>query len=532
MNLNDILEESRKYDEMFRGVPERIGAQKTDIVIKRHIRWIRAINNRNDFAVWWLRLLRLAIFEEKHVHDFTFEIEDEIERYNRKTRGNKITRRGEVLDLIQLERYQTHFEHFFSLPIQEIQRYRFHWQKPNEVLEDFRAYEEEWKEGREGIVQGDEKVFLDVGNNFVWFDLERASCDIEGDAMGHCGNSPAADDPNQTILSLRERTRDGWRVALTFIYHKREKALGEMKGRGNEKPAQKYHKYIIPLLMDDRIEEIISGGYMPEENFSVLDLDKGMQERIRREKPSLFTIPEYINAFGLDEYSERRLRNRYDLDLWEDGSVIVKRYPEIDDLINESTNFNADDFLSVLYRDDFPDNRVANEDLAIAIENSPHEDEFMSAIRGIYKYRKASSVYDAVTLIDDAMDIAHTDLRDIYKEAVLDSTQENMETSLEDDMNDADARIYIETDQGSTSTSDGVRVSTESIEGPMVLMGIDEFIGYTFEDVEEGTLDYISMSVSDVQIPAFEDYRELDQDEFNDLLEPYIEELNDRANDI
>ena len=56
---------------------------------------------------------------------------------------------------------------------------------------------------------------------------------------------------SDTVLSLRQKvTHDGekyHRPVLTFILDDRG-FLGEMKGRNNNKPSEKYHSYIVELL--------------------------------------------------------------------------------------------------------------------------------------------------------------------------------------------------------------------------------------------------------------------------------------------
>lgn len=527
MKLEQVLEESRKYDEMFRGVPETVNGRRTSSIISENITWLRRVNNRTDFVTWYLRILRLAIFKEFDRTANTRFVYDEMDRYNKKAREVQFRNRGQIPGLDGIQTIRTLFEHFFSLPIREIQNFRFRWETSDEVIEHFSAYEEEWKASRpEGVVDSsNEKVFLDVGNNYVWFDLDRASCDVEGDAMGHCGNSPAGDDPNQTILSLREKTREGWRVALTFIYHKRQRALGEMKGRGNDKPAPKYHKYILALLLDDRIERIEGGGYMPESNFSVLDLDEATQDKIKNKKPTLFTLPEYVNKYGADGYASEQIKTRYGYDLWEDGSVIVSRYGEIDDLINESAKLEAEHYISVITHDIYPKERVFEEDIVMAIENSTHREEFADVVT-TYIGRDAGTTKTTVERLGYADQFKYEELVEAYSNAMLDQTQEEILANIESDMDGMDATVDIETSSGSTSNVPA-RVSTESIEGPIVVMDINEFVFRVMDNTEDAAPEYITTRVTNVDIPPFNRYESLDREQFDDLLMELIDEIKE-----
>ena len=119
------------------------------------------------------------------------------------------------------------------------------------------------------------EIVLDLGE-YVWVDLQKPYCREEGDAMGHCGNTGAYKS-SDTVLSLRQKvTHDGekyHRPVLTFILDDRG-FLGEMKGRNNNKPSEKYHSYIVELLKSPIVHGIKGGGYKPENNFSISDLDQ------------------------------------------------------------------------------------------------------------------------------------------------------------------------------------------------------------------------------------------------------------------
>ena len=102
--------------------------------------------------------------------------------------------------------------------------------------------------------------------------------------MGHCGNAPRQH-TDDVILSLRKVVVSGsdkYHIPhLTFILNG-DGELTEMKGRANEKPAKKYHPYIIKLLLNDAIKGIKGGGYAPENNFSLHDLDENVRKDLMR----------------------------------------------------------------------------------------------------------------------------------------------------------------------------------------------------------------------------------------------------------
>lgn len=204
-----------------------------------------------------------------------------------------------------LDEVRHNLAHYLSLPIPEIQNFRFEKQHTYVwVIMHFIEIEERWRssnQGAERIVPEQGTKIMEFGDGFAWYDLEDASCDAEGDSMKHCGNSPSASDPDQTIFSLREKTEFGLIPHLTFVYHIREKGLGERKGYGNSKPAAKYHKYIEALIMEPYIEYFFDDrSYMPEEDFQITDLPNWKQ--IWNQKPGLLTFEQYIDVAGIDDY--------------------------------------------------------------------------------------------------------------------------------------------------------------------------------------------------------------------------------------
>lgn len=179
------------------------------------------------------------------------------------------------------------FEHYMDLPIQGIKDIVWDKQMPDDLLEQFDNIEAEWQETLKRSVRlqpSDEKI-IDFKNGWAWWNLNRSGCRDEANAMGHCGNGEGKS--NETILSLRKQMDDyHLEPHLTFILQDGD-TLGEMKGRNNEKPVERYHKMIKALLMSKYVQEIKGGGYLPEENFDLKDLPEAEQEEIKRKKPGL-----------------------------------------------------------------------------------------------------------------------------------------------------------------------------------------------------------------------------------------------------
>ena len=191
---------------------------------------------------------------------------------------------------------------------------------PLEALEEWKNIEDDWlqqlKDEERSIFhveyqyqpENTLKPMIKFPDGSAWFNLNRPYCKEEGTSMGHCGNSATYNEYEDTIFSYRSphlhktsESGEYWIPHLTFIYNKATGMLGEMKGYGNQKPRKKYHNVIKTLIMDDKIKGIVGGGYMPESNFSVWDLDDA--EEIVKKKPLLSgdNLRKYVDIVGIDD---------------------------------------------------------------------------------------------------------------------------------------------------------------------------------------------------------------------------------------
>lgn len=231
----------------------------------------------------------------------------------------------------------------------------------------FRDIENKWKEERKQVIDHAEDYYedaeklIDFGDGWAWWDLGVPECDLEGSSMGHCGNTAASKSDDRVLSLRREVVKNGVRLhrpSLTFVLHK-DGYLGEMKGRGNKKPAPEYHPYIIALLKHPRIEGIRGGGHAPDQNFSLYDLDQNARKELTDEKPALKTVADWYNEEGatdrvlnaaIIELSNRGLPHR-GVELFNDRSVSVEHWPSVSAL-SRSFNWEVLDELAK-YLDEF-----------------------------------------------------------------------------------------------------------------------------------------------------------------------------------
>jgi hypothetical protein len=182
-----------------------------------------------------------------------------------------------------------YFSHLTGINYHKIQNFNpLESKNPIKELEELEEEYVELSEENYITPSGDEKVLVDFGD-MAWFDLGKGACDEEADAMGHCGNQPSEREGDR-IFSLRKvinvNGETFHKPHLTFIFN--SGFLGEMKGRANEKPARRYHKYIVELLKLPIIKGVAGGGYAPEHNFEVDDLDEKYIEELRKLKGDEF----------------------------------------------------------------------------------------------------------------------------------------------------------------------------------------------------------------------------------------------------
>jgi hypothetical protein len=195
-----------------------------------------------------------------------------------------------------LDKILTDFQHFLSYGYKPIEDY-IPAKAYFDVLDDLGDLETKYQEQNETDdtrflqLQDGDKIFKEYPDGFVWVMLNRHSCRQEANAMGHCGNSGG--NYTDRILSLRKKeVRNGetyYIPYLTFIYNPETKLLGERKARYNEKPAKRYHPYILDLLRMDMVQgmEPEDTQYAPENNFQYDDLSPEQREQLFKNKPIL-----------------------------------------------------------------------------------------------------------------------------------------------------------------------------------------------------------------------------------------------------
>lgn len=319
-------------------------------------------------------------------------------------------------------------EHYLSLPIAEIQAVPF--DAPLEAIEDrMKEAQAEWRKRMSRFIDitGDENVIIQDGD-WYWVNLDKAFCDREGAAMGHCGNEPRSDSRDK-ILSLRKKVKndDGqtrWEPHATFILDGDN--LTEMKGRNNEKPAPDTHPMIVRLIMSRYVDGIIGGGYAAENNFSIRDLPEEQWKEIIKQKPSLATMADLIDIYGID-----------DKRVWEkvDDTLSLKGIPSIEGHHDDDTvllaRYSVNDIQYMANSKD--------DEAIFKKEYGPLADEYSDIIQATFEnYPELISIVESALGMDltDGEDETGTKAAKIVRYIFPNSATE-MEKELRDDFSKA-----------------------------------------------------------------------------------------------
>lgn len=356
------------YEDMFKQLLAFEPKLKPDV--KREIDWAKSTLRKSDRIVWYLRWVRLwfeysLVFsqlagftesEDKAKKEQAKTILDkDIAAYNGKSPKTKIT--TEDTGNFTIRDLKRKLEHYFSLEGPEIEGFQLGYETPDQAFEQLEAAEDVIKErvqaeGRkipEESMETEDVPFIKFGDGWVWWLLPRAYCPEEARAMGHCGNQPRSHTSDR-ILSLREPLTKGgkkyWVPHLTFVIDEKG-FLGEMKGRGNDKPVKKYHPYIITILKDERIKGTKGATWYAENNFKLKDLTEEERQEIYDANPSFGGLSKKWKEYGINETIIEEIAERLNIDSekfrpdWD--AFVVRQWTSVKDCVSSIGEGDADE---------------------------------------------------------------------------------------------------------------------------------------------------------------------------------------------
>ena len=224
--------------------------------------------------------------------------------------------------------------------------------------------------------------------------------------MGHCGNS-ADYRSGDTVLSLRkikkQRGRTFSRPSLTFILREGG-ILGEMKGRENNKPKERYHPYILKLFKikkngDWLVQYVVGGGYKPEANFDLDDLSGERLEQLYKVRPDLKPLIQIYQEDGLTEDIINKIKSidGFESIDKEKDLVLYYAFEDLEELFyivkSEKDEFNLSQYHEYIKGDEYwSDNQeyhITDDQLEDLYENALYKDKSKDLAKKIYNYIKA-----------------------------------------------------------------------------------------------------------------------------------------------
>ena len=384
--LQNMILEAQNYEGMFVSLLKKIDAipddprpnytgarEKTkkiaETTIRSYIEWARKTLKKNDRIVWFLRWARYWL--ETGV--LKLPAEDALKDLNKKTGTNYTASAYMPIHLIQRD-----LEHYMDSGAPSIQNYVFDKQTPRELLNILENLEKAWQSTADDDAGAEEMfrqnrlieqketddVFLKFPDGFAWLDLHTPADDEEGEAMGHCGNR-ASYRPDETILSLRKTVKYQhklwWYPVCTFILDGNGR-LGEMKGRANEKPQDRYHPYIIALLKTARIKGIKGGGYSPQNNFSLNDLTDAEKNSLAEINPNLLDMLSIYKRHGVTDELKHKIIDWCEANdiaprvwtraVWIGDKLVIAKFKDIGELVEEYGNEDTKNTYSYLSGED------------------------------------------------------------------------------------------------------------------------------------------------------------------------------------
>lgn len=453
-NRKETLMEASQVDALFSDefirlldeleVMKHFQQHEPKLYIKNHLKEAKQILRKQDRVIWFAKHLKYflmnrlyvqtkrSIYKEYRDEVFDF-IEKEAKKWNEKNNQPKFkfnkTQAYEQEDVYDPRDILEALEHYYSLGIPEIDDVQLLKQSPKDIFDEFEEVEQEARlnmeeEGR-FIPDRDDgsEIFLKIEPDLMWINLKKPYCEEEGRAMGHCGNRPRQYS-GDTILSLRELHRrmgeDWWKPVATFILNS-DGYLTEMKGFGNQKPSEQYHDAIVELLLDNRIEGIKGGGYLPENNFNLFDLGNEEAFELIGEKPSLASLYDYVVFIGdVDEVVMKTIAREHGDDAVDTDYNLFRIY-QFDDMGEFIYRFGDIDIkqaYDIAVGEDYPiaAEKVYKDDLesALAGENEQVIKEYLEAN---YPDMYREYAYDWITVFG----IIHPDMYDELEEAFIET---------------------------------------------------------------------------------------------------------------
>lgn len=137
------------------------------------------------------------------------------------------------------------------------------------------------------------KEYLKIDDKYTWYIIESNRCRFEAYLNDHCGTDSSAD----VLFSLRSKNPEGFFNSHVTISAKIEKVdkkkfstpavfvVGQVKGKANDKPNERYWDAIVKLFLEDEFGWQVRGAYRADSDFHISDLDDKEKNKFLKIKP-------------------------------------------------------------------------------------------------------------------------------------------------------------------------------------------------------------------------------------------------------
>lgn len=217
----------------------------------------------------------------------------------------------------------------------------------SEIIAEYKKQLEGWALVDEN--DGDEIVIAYKPEKLYWFDLQRPSCSLEGDAAGHCGNFPRSNtnDNLYSLSTLKKVGKEWYRYPHVTVVLEEDGLLGEIKGRGNTTPHDKYGDKLVDLCLLPPVKGIGEARWEEEENWTWDHFTEEQKERILDKKGE-------FDKYGASKYNvaENWLNGDGDADAmaeWLDDNVYLN-YTSITNVTSDTISIEFTTDVSDVYR--------------------------------------------------------------------------------------------------------------------------------------------------------------------------------------
>lgn len=198
-----------------------------------------------------------------------------------------------------------------------------------------------------------DKIVINYANDdLFWYNIGEASCNIEGERMGHCGN-----DGRGTLFSLRSKKKNQ-KISdshVTISFNEYEEAVYQIKGKNNCTPKAKYGPYVVDFLKKMEVIRVHESGEHSDCDFT--EFIEYLQEKHPEAEygDGHARVEEAVDAINNGNYDDEHLSFNAD-DLSYDADEPILRIDAWVGMIIEMPflkDYQDLDFIEELFDDDY-----------------------------------------------------------------------------------------------------------------------------------------------------------------------------------